>query len=278
MPSHQVYLEFLRKHSLNVPSLHVVLGSGFGAALEKFPWERVADLPFSAIPDFPPSTVPDHAGCYRFYRRGEETVCFQMGRLHGYEGHGASTVVRTVMLPRIAGVKNFLLTNASGGLGAGYQPGDVMIIRDHVNLTGQNPLTGPNPVGLDGKELGPRFPDMAHCYEPAWRARLRTLLKAQGLGVQEGVYLGIAGPSFETHAEVQLFSAWGLHAVGMSTVWEAIALKHSGARLAGLSLIANLGAGLVEGETLDHLQILETCRASAARIIEGVRLFLEEGV
>lgn len=278
MQSFQVYRDFLRKHSLATPSLHVVLGSGFGAALESFPWEKVGDLSFTELPEFPASTVPDHAGSYRFYRKGDKVVCFQMGRLHGYEGHEANVVTRTVMLPRLAGVQNFLLTNASGGLGAGFKPGDVMVIRDHVNLTGQNPLTGTNPVGLDGKELGPRFPDMCNLYEPEWRRRFKVLLKDQGLGVQEGVYLGIAGPSFETPAEVQLFASWGLHAVGMSTVWEAIALKHSGARVAGLSLISNLGAGLAEGVTLDHMQILETCRASASRIVEGIRLFLEEGV
>ncbi|RZA09393.1 MAG: purine-nucleoside phosphorylase [Proteobacteria bacterium] len=277
MPSLTAYREFLKQHSLPIPKLHVVLGSGFGSALETFPWEKVADLSFAKIPDFPPSTVQDHAGCYRFYRKGDEVICFQMGRLHGYEGHAASVVTRTVMLPRKAGVKNFLLTNASGGLGQGYHPGDVMVIRDQVNLTGQNPLTGPNPTGADGKELGPRFPDMANLYDSEWRARLKTLMAAQGLGVQEGTYLGIAGPSFETHAEVRLFASWGMHAVGMSTVWEAIALKHSGAKLAGLSLISNLGAGLAEGVTLDHNVILETCRASASRIVEGIRLFAEEG-
>jgi purine-nucleoside phosphorylase len=278
MPSLTKYRDFLRQHSLPTPKLHVVLGSGFGTALDQFPWERVADLSFADIPDFPPSTVQDHAGTYRFYRKGNDVVCFQMGRLHGYEGHAANVVTRTVMLPRKAGVQNFLLTNASGGLGAGYRPGDVMVIRDHVNLTGQNPLTGANPVGPDGKELGPRFPDMCNLYDPSWRKRLHGLMKAQGLGVQEGVYLGIAGPSFETPAEVQLFAAWGLHAVGMSTVWEAIALKHSGAKVGGLSLISNLGAGLAEGVTLDHTMILETCRASASRIVEGIRLFVEEGL
>jgi purine-nucleoside phosphorylase len=278
MKSLPVYSEFLRKHALPVPTLHVVLGSGFGSALEAFPWEKVGDLSFKDFPDFPPSTVQDHAGTYRFYRKGDHSICFQMGRLHGYEGHQASVVTRTVMLPRMAGVKNFLLTNASGGLGSGYKPGDVMVIRDHVNLSGQNPLTGPNPVGADGKELGPRFPDMGNLYDSAWRKRLQGHLKSQNLGVQEGIYLGIAGPSFETPSEVQLFAAWGMHAVGMSTVWEAIALKHSGAKLAGLSLISNLGAGLGDGAALDHSTILETCRASASRIVEGIRLFVEEGL
>jgi purine-nucleoside phosphorylase len=255
--------------------LHVVLGSGFGTALKDFAWEECGELSFTDIPGFPPSTVPDHAGCYRFYKKGKKVLSFQLGRLHGYEGHPAATVVRTVMAPRLAGVEGFLLTNASGGLAREYQAGDVMLIRDHVNLTGQNPLVGANPTGPDGKEIGPRFPDLCRLYDSEWRGKLGKYCRGQDLSVHEGTYLGILGPSFETPAEVQLFSSWGLSAVGMSTVWEAIALKHSGARLAGLSLISNPAAGMGEG-TLDHLQILETCRKSAVKIIRAVEQLAEE--
>jgi purine-nucleoside phosphorylase len=218
--------------------------------------------------------VVDHAGCYRFFRKGAHAISFQMGRLHGYEGHEPGAVVRTVMTPRLAGVKNFVLTNAAGGLSMAMKPGDVMVIRDHVNLTGLNPLVGVNPSGLDGKPLGPRFPDLAKLYDREWRTRLFQLCEKNGLGTHEGVYLGLLGPSFETPAEVQLFSSWGLHAVGMSTVWEAIALAHSGARLVGLSLISNLGSGLGAG-TLDHETILETCRTSAAGIVDAIRASIE---
>ncbi len=273
-----VYQEFLQSHGLAPPSLHVVLGSGFGTALSAFPWEKVGELSFASVPGLHASTVPDHAGKYSFYRKGNQVVSFQMGRLHGYEGHAPDEVTRTVMIPRLAGVKNFLLTNAAGGLSLAYQSGDVMLLRDHVNLTGMNPLRGPNPRGLDGAELGPRFPDMSRVYDARWRAQLHKACLQQGLRVHEGVYLGILGPSFETPAEVQLFSSWGLHAVGMSTVWEAIALKHSGARLAALSLISNPGAGLVAGTALDHLEILETCRASATRIVGAIQSFVEEGL
>lgn len=269
------YRKFLAKHSLPTPILHVVLGSGFGAALEAFPWKKISDLSFTEIPGFPPSTVPDHAGSYRFYQQGEKVISFQMGRLHGYEGHSAALVARTVMAPRLSGVKNFLLTNASGGLNPAFRPGDVMMIRDHVNMTGKNPLIGENPHGEDGLELGPRFPDMGKLYCPEWRQQLAGLIRANGLAVHEGTYMGLLGPSFETPAEVQLYASWGMQAVGMSTVWEAIALKHSGARLAGISLISNLGAGMGEGAALDHLQILETCRASASRIMKAVHTFAE---
>jgi purine-nucleoside phosphorylase len=269
------YRSFLKKHALPTPCLHVVLGSGFGSALAAFPWQKVGDLSFTEVPGFPASTVPDHAGSYRFYRQGEKVISFQMGRLHGYEGHEPALVVRTVMAPRLAGVKNFILTNASGGLNPAFHPGDVMMIRDQVNMTGKNPLVGHNPVGEDGVELGPRFPDMGKLYDPEWRIQLASLIRANGLSVHEGTYLGLLGPSFETPAEVQLYSSWGMQAVGMSTVWEAIALKHSGARIGGISLISNLGAGMGDGVALDHLKILETCRASAARIMAGLTTFAE---
>lgn len=267
------YQTFLADNRIPLPKLHVVLGSGFGAALGSLPkiWEPLADCSFSEIPGLPVSTVQDHAGKWRFFRHtlSGKVVCFQMGRIHGYEGHDASVVVRTVMLPRLAGVENFLLTNAAGGLSHSYAAGDVMLIRDHVNLTGQNPLTGPNPLSPNGKEIGPRFPDLCGLYDSSWRKRLGRHAAAQGLRVQEGVYLGISGPSFETPAEVALFASWNLQAVGMSTVWEAIALRHSGARVAGMSLISNLGAGMAD-QQLDHNKILETCRNSAARIVAAV--------
>lgn len=274
-----VFQAFLEKHKLPVPAFHVVLGSGYGAAVEKLSWERVGDLSFRDLPGFPASTVQDHAGSYRFFRKatktGSASLCFQMGRIHGYEGHPASQVVQPVMVARQAGVKNFLLTNAAGGLTAGYKPGDAMVIRDHVNLTGLNPLVGANPVGVDGRELGPRFPDLAKLYDRELRTRLKKHLASPDFSTHEGVYLGLLGPSFETPAEVQLFASWGLNAVGMSTVWEAIALAHSGARVGGISLISNLGSGLSD-VTLDHATILETCRASASHIVKGILRAVEE--
>jgi len=217
----------------------------------------------------------DHAGAYRFFRHGSHSLCFQMGRIHGYEGHHPAEVTMPVMVPRLCGVKNFLLTNAAGGLSLAMRPGDVMVIRDHVNFTGLNPLVGPNPSGPTGKPIGPRFPDLSRLYDRDWRERLRALCAEAGLGVHEGVYLGLLGPSFETPAEVQLFASWNMQAVGMSTVWESIALAHSGARVAGISLISNLGSGIGAG-TLNHETILETCRASASKIVQAIRLSIEE--
>jgi purine-nucleoside phosphorylase len=270
-----------RTHISKTLHAHIVLGSGFGSALSQLPqgiqWDLVGELPFANIPGFHSSTVPDHAGLYRFYKHKamDRFVCFQLGRLHGYEGHSPTEVVSTVMLSRLTGTSKFLLTNAAGGLGATYKPGDIMLLKDHVNLTGKNPLIGKNPKGPDNLEIGPRFPDLSQLYGQDLRLALGKSLLAQGLTVHEGIYLGVLGPSFETPAEVRLFQQWGMGAVGMSTVWEAIALAHSGASVAGLSLISNLGAGLVN-QVLDHHKILETSRAAAASVAKGVFAWVEE--
>ena len=272
------YQQILKKLGAEIPTAHIVLGSGFGAALDSLPaksWEAVGEISFSQIPGISQSTVQDHVGKYRLYRHlsTKKIVQFQMGRLHGYEGHDPRQVVQPVMIPRVAGVENFILTNAAGGLDRAMNPGDVMLIEDHVNLTGKNPLIGENPKDHTGKELGLRFPDMGHCYRPEWRARLQTHLEAEKVAVHKGIYLGLLGPTFETHAEVRLYSSWGMKAVGMSTVWETISLHHSGAKLAGISLISNLGAGL-SNVALNHNDILDTCRISAAQIMRGLSEFL----
>lgn len=272
------FSDFLQKKKIDLPDFHIVLGSGFGEALNHLDGELITEVPFGELEGLVPSTVPDHKGVYRFYKVKGKTISFQMGRLHGYEGHSPKQVVQTVMLPRLAGVKKFLLTNASGGLSLAYKPGDVLVIRDQVNLTGANPLVGVNPKNSDGKELGPRFPDMNTLYSHSMRKTLEKAFLKQKLRVHEGTYIGVLGPSFETPAEVQLYASWGMHAVGMSTVWEAIALRHSGAELAGISLLSNLGAGMDPNASLDHLKIIETCRESAAKIILGISDFLQEAL
>lgn len=273
-----IYQGRLKSNHLALPDFHIVLGSGFGEALNSLPthWTLKDEIPFTDIPGLVGSTVQDHKGAYRIYQdsKTQKTIQVQMGRIHGYEGHSSKTVIQPVMLPRLSGVKNFILTNAAGGLLKGQVPGGAMIIEDHVNLTGQNPLIGANPTDFNGVALGPRFPDMGNCYLPAWRASLKAELLKNQVQVTEGVYLGLLGPNFETHAEVKLFASWGLGAVGMSTVWESIVLKHSGANLAAISLISNLGAGLSDSP-LDHESIVETCRLSAGKILSSILTFIE---
>ncbi|PWU14887.1 MAG: purine-nucleoside phosphorylase [Bdellovibrio sp.] len=260
------------------PKAHLVLGSGFGRAIDNLAdWQVLGSISFAEVPGLSAATVVDHAGEFRLLRhrrQPELTVVAQVGRLHGFEGHSARAVVAPVMLSRLSGVRHFILTNAVGGLDLRMKVGDVMMISDHINWTGSNPLIGKNPVAPNGKEIGPRFPDMGDLYSREWRHKLRPALEAQGLKVHEGCYLGLLGPSYETHAEIQMFAQLRAGAVGMSTVWEAIALKHSGARILGLSMITNMGAGIT-AETINHEELLKQCRNSASQAVQGIFKFIE---
>ena len=272
--------EGYRRFKSDPPELHVVLGTGFGSALSQLGltqvWSDLGEIVFTELPDLRAATTPGHRGSLRYFKHqpSGKTLCLQMGRLHGYEGIPAREVVKTVMSARLAGTRKFILTNAAGSLSRELDVGSVMLLSDHVNLTGQNPLAGENPGEKSGTPLGPRFPDMGEVYDRKLRSRIKQHLVKQGLAVNEGVYLGLLGPSFETPAEISLFARWGLHAVGMSTVWEAIALRHSGATVGGLSLISNLGCGLSE-IPLDHERILKESAKAAKMILGALFQFAE---
>ncbi len=267
-----LYSEFLKKNRISIPDIHAVLGSGLGSSFVDtwIPknWKWVADLAFKDLPAITAATAPGHPGIYRFFTEttSNRTLCLQVGRLHGYEGLPPSEVALSVLIPRLVGTQNFVITNAAGGLKLEWPIGSIMMIRDHVNFTGQNPLTGQVLNGLDGKPIGPRFPDLSRAWDRKFTESIRRELEAASLETFEGIYLGVAGPSFETPAEVRLFAQWGMGTVGMSTVWEAIALVHSGARVAGFSLISNLGCGLNPGVVLDHFEILEASRSAAQKV------------
>ncbi len=261
------------------PTFHLVLGSGFkDSILTGIPdsFKMVREVSFSEV-GLHPSTAPGHAGKYVIVEHlpTQKSGYLQVGRLHGYEGLDPRETVKTVMLTRELGVEHYFLTNAAGGIDPSYQPGEAMLILDHINFTGKNPLLGENPKRPDGQFWGPRFPDLTNAYDREWTELMRKNLKAQKLKVHQGVYLGLLGPSFETPAEVQLFARFGAQAVGMSTVWETIALKHSGARVSGLSLISNVAAGILRDEhgrgiELDHFAILDMCKESSVKILAGI--------
>lgn len=272
----ELYQEFLKKNGLRAPDIHAVLGSGLGSSFVDswIPknWSWVADLHFKDLPAISSATAPGHPGIYRFFKEasGKKILCLQVGRLHGYEGLSAAEVALSVLVPRLAGTVNFVITNAAGGLKLEWPIGSIMMIRDHVNFTGQNPLTGPTRLGMDSKPIGPRFPDLSRAWDREFTEELRKELSNAGLETYDGIYLGVAGPSFETPAEVRLFAQWGMGTVGMSTVWEALALVHSGARVAGFSLISNLGCGLNPGVVLDHFAILESSKIAAEKVISAL--------
>ena len=234
------------------PELGVVLGSGLGAFAQAL--EQRIILPYADIPHMPSSSVEGHAGNLVVGRMAGIPVACMQGRVHFYEGHSAGPVVFGVRLLAAIGCRTVLLTNAAGGIQPGFAAGDLMLIVDHLNLSGMNPLVGPNPA-----ELGPRFPDLSHAYDAGVAAAARVAARRESVELREGVYAAMLGPSYETPAEIRMLRTLGAAAVGMSTVAEVIALRHMGVRVGAMSLITNLAAGL-SGALLDHAEVQEVAR------------------
>lgn len=250
----------LRLRERAVPRLAVVLGSGLGKLADLI--EDPVTIPYHEIPHFPVSTVEGHAGRLVIgdlpAPGGERTpvVAFQ-GRFHLYEGYPAHQVVFPLRCVGRLGVRAFVITNAAGGINPAFQPGDLMAISDHLNLTGQNPL-----MGSHDDSLGPRFPDMSAAYDPELRALLRESAEQLGLRLQEGVYCVLSGPSYETPAEVRMLHRIGADACGMSTIPEVVACRQMGKRVLGISLISNLAAGISK-HPLTHAEVIDTARRVA---------------
>lgn len=239
------------------PLVGVVLGSGLGA------WGNglagLVKVPYAEIPHMPRSTVVGHAGNLCLGRSGGVPVACLQGRVHMYEGHEPERVVFAVRMLARLGCQAVLLTNAAGGVTEGWAPGDLMLVTDHLNLMGKNPLAGPNEA-----DLGPRFPDMTEAYDRAFGALAREAAREHGVTLREGVYAGLLGPTYETPAEIRMFRTLGANAVGMSTVPEVIALRHMGVRAAAISCITNLAAGLSPTK-LDHSEVEATANATRDR-------------
>ena len=246
------------------PRVGVVLGSGLGAFADSL--GDLVKLPYESLPHLPASNVAGHAGNLCFGRVDDVPVVCMQGRVHYYEGHPLWQVVHGVRTMARLGVSCVLVTNAAGGVEAGWSAGDLMIVTDHLNLMFQHPLVGPN-----DDSLGTRFPDMTSAYDPQLRAQLAEVSKAEALPLREGVYAGLTGPSYETPAEIRMLRLLGAQAVGMSTVPEVIALRHMRVRVAALSCITNMAAGLGSGE-LDHKEVEATAKARRAdlqRLLKG---------
>ena len=240
-----------------VPAVGVVLGSGLGAWADSL--TSLDRIPYGEIPRMPQSTVVGHAGNLCLGLAGDVPVACLQGRVHLYEGHDPERVVFGVRLLARLGCRAILLTNAAGGLAPGFAPGDLMLVTDHLNLMGKNPLSGPNI-----EALGPRFPDMTDAYDPALRAAAREAAIETGTNLHEGVYAGLLGPTYETPAEIRMIATLGASAVGMSTVPEIIALRHMGVPAAAISCITNLAAGISKTK-LDHSEVEATARATRDR-------------
>ena len=237
--------------SLN-PKIGVVLGSGLGAFGDSL--DGLVKVPYGDVPHLPVSRVHGHARNFCFGSVAGISIACMQGRVHLYEGHSVESVVHGVRTMARLGVTHVLLTNAAGGVEPTWGAGDLMVIGDHLNLTGTSPLIGPNEDAL-----GTRFPDMSRAYDPALRAALHVVADAAKIPLREGVYAGLLGPTYETPAEVRMLRTLGAHAVGMSTVVEVIALRHMGVAVGALSCITNLAAG-IGANLLDHREVEETAR------------------
>jgi purine-nucleoside phosphorylase len=258
----------VRARSDLVPEVGIVLGSGLGGLADEL--DDPVAISFADLPGWPAATAPGHVGRLLLGRLSGRPVVMLQGRFHLYEGNSPGLVVQPVLLFRRLGARVLVLTNAAGGLDPSFGPGTLMIIRDHLNLTGHNPLVGPN-----ADAIGERFPDMTEAWSLRLRGRLHAAGASEGVQLVEGVYVGLVGPSYETPAEVRLFAAHGGHAVGMSTVVEAIAARWAGLEVCGVSLVTNPGAGYT-GQPLTHAEVLAAGAEAGPRLGSVIRRFVAD--
>ena len=256
-PRLQAIVAAVRQKTSFVPHTALVLGSGLGGFGEQISLE--AAVPYAELPGFPISTVPGHQGRFLFGYVEEEPVVVMQGRVHYYEGYSMEEVVLPLRVMAALGARRLVLTNAAGGIDPAFHPGDLMVLTDHIASFVPSPLIGPN---VDA--LGPRFPDMTEVYSLRLREKLHAAGKKLGIPLQEGIYLQTTGPQYETPAEIRLYRSLGASAVGMSTACEAIAARHLGLEVCGISCITNLAAGL-GGKPLSHQEVQETADQAAQR-------------
>ncbi|MFP4622718.1 MAG: purine-nucleoside phosphorylase [Gemmatimonadota bacterium] len=259
--------EYLRKRLRATPSVALILGSGLGELAERV--EDPVVVSYADIPGFAPSTVVGHAGRLVAGRlEGVEVLAFQ-GRYHAYEGHDPAELATPVRTARSLGARTLIVTCAAGGVNRAYGPGTLMLLSDHLNLMARNPLVG------SVREGETRFPDMTDPYDPGLRRLAMAVAGAEGIGVTEGVYAAVLGPSYETPAEIRMLATLGADAVGMSTVPEVIAARAGGMRVLGIALITNAAAGIT-GAPLDHEEVIAAGVEAAERFQRLVRGVLRE--
>jgi len=250
------------------PQVAIILGSGLGALAGEVRADAV--VPYAEIPGFPRSTVEGHAGNLLIGRLEGRAVAVMQGRAHFYEGYSLADVVFPVRVIRALGARVLLVSNAAGGINRLWSSGDLMIIADHINFMGSNPLMGPN-----DPDLGPRFPDMSQAYEPDLIALAERAALAEGIAIRKGVYAGVHGPSYETPAELRMLRGWGADAVGMSTVPEVIAARHMGMRVLGITAITDMATG-EQIKTVTHEDVMAVAREIEPKFIRLVKRIVRE--
>jgi purine-nucleoside phosphorylase len=247
------------------PRVGLVLGSGLGAFADEL--DNAARIPYAKIPGFPISTAVGHAGRLVVGKAGGVAVAAMQGRVHLYEGYSPRDVVFPMRVLGRLGVRAVILTNAAGGINLEFKQGALVVIRDHINLQGSNPLVGPNE-----EKFGPRFPDMTQAYWAGYR-EIALVAKRLGIEVHEGVYAALSGPSYETPAEIRSLRTVGADLVGMSTVPEVIVARHMGVRVLGISCVTNMAAGILV-RVIDHTEVLETGERVKGQFVALLRAIL----
>lgn len=246
-----------------IPEIGLILGSGLGVLADEI--ENPVKIPYGDIPEFPVSTVEGHAGQLVIGNLGGKTVLAMQGRFHFYEGYPMEKVTFPVRVMKQLGIETLIVTNAAGSVNESFKPGDLMIINDHINMMGTNPLIGPN-----DERFGPRFPDMSEAYNKELRVKAREIATSLGIDVKEGVYIGNSGPAYETPAEVRMARILGGDAVGMSTVPEVIVARHCGMKVLGISCLTNMAAGILD-QPLSHTEVIETTERVKSDFLEFVK-------
>lgn len=258
---------YIRSRTCAEPSIGLILGSGLGDFADTLENRQV--IPFTDIPDFPVATVPGHTGAFVFgEKHGKSVLCLQ-GRLHYYEGHPMGVLTMPVRIMKALGVQTLILTNAAGGVNKDYRPGDLMLITDHINYSGMNPL-----IGAHEPSFGPRFPDVTDLYSSRLRLKVKLAAVEAGISLRQGVYMMFSGPNYETPAEVRMARLLGADAVGMSTVPEAIVAAQCGIKVLGISCITNLAAG-VSPMKLSHQEVIDTAATAHDKFHSLVDLILQ---
>ncbi|MFC0611388.1 purine-nucleoside phosphorylase [Scopulibacillus daqui] len=261
-------LEVIKPQLKEQPKIGLILGSGLGVLADELD-ESVA-IPYEKIPYFPESTVEGHAGQFVFGKLQGVPVVAMQGRYHFYEGYDLTQVTFPVRVMNALGIEKLIVTNAAGGVNTSFKPGDLMIINDHINMLGANPLIGPN-----DEKLGVRFPDMSEAYSKKLIKLAKDTAGAQGIDIKEGVYLATSGPSYETPAEIRMMRMLGADAVGMSTVPEVIAANHSGLEVLGISCITNAAAGILD-QPLSHEEVIETTEKVKVTFVQLVKALVQK--
>ena len=255
--------EYIKSKINNTPEIGLILGSGLGVLGDEI--ENPIKIKYDEIPNFPVSTVEGHNGQLVIGSLQGKNVIAMQGRFHFYEGYSMESVTFPVRVMKALGVKTIIVTNAAGGANKDFKPGDLMIIKDHINFSGNNPLIGPN-----DNRLGVRFPDMSTAYDPKYVKLAKSCAKELGIDVKEGVYTFFSGPTYETPAEVRLAQVLGSDAVGMSTVPEVIIARHSNLDVIGISCITNMAAGILD-QPLNHEEVIETTQKVKSEFLSLVK-------